>query len=354
MTTSRSLLFAGILLASGSALAQPPQEPSQADLDKMDAKALMQSGLRLFEAKDYLGALAVFRGAYRRFPSAKILLNIGTTLKELGRDAEAANAYQRYVDSPDSDPAKRASVLAIILELDKRLGKLEITVTPPGAEIQVNDEEWAPAEQAKLIRVTPGQFTVNARKDKHQTEAKQAQIGASETAQLAFTLTPLPEQKQVVDVPVVEDSGGVHFEAEPTRSRIGVLVLGHIDVPLDDHPRGGAILLGATGDVTQQLRAHAALIIGPTAESDVTLSGMYAGASFAFLSGKLRPTASAGFPVFFSNGARFAIRGAGGIEYQLNKHVALIAELGLEYVFNPEPMYESNVFVPAIGASGRL
>jgi hypothetical protein len=347
------LLLAALVLGSSPALAQPaPQQPTQQDLDKMDAKALMQSGLRLFEAKDYLGALAVFRGAYRRFPSAKILLNIGTTLKELGRDAEAANAYQRYVDSPDSDPGKRASVLAIMIELDKRVGRLEITVTPPDAQIQVNTDEWIDAAGAKVYRVVPGQLTVNVRKDKHQSEAKQAQIAAGETAQLAFTLTLLPEETKPIEVPVVKDT--VVVPAETTRSRIGVLVIGLLDVPLDDHPRGGAVLVGATGDITRQLRAQAALIVGPTAETDVTLSGAYAGASFAFLSGNVRPIVSAGLPVFFSNGARFAVRGAGGVEYQLNKHVSFIAELGLEYVFNPEEMYESNVFVPAIGASGRL
>jgi hypothetical protein len=58
--------------------------------------------------------------------------------------------------------------------------------------------------------------------------------------------------------------------------------------------------------------------------------------------------------VFFSNGARWAVRGAAGIEWQINKHISVIGELGLEYVFNPEPMYKTNVFVPAIGAAGRL
>jgi len=155
-----------------------------------------------------------------------------------------------------------------------------------------------------------------------------------------------------VEVPVLVDSG-VRADND-TRSRIGVLAIAHIDVPLDDRPRGGAALVGVTGDLTEQLHAQAALIIGPTAETDVTLSGSYVGASFSFLSGNLRPLVSAGLPVFFSNGARFAVRGAGGVEWQMNKHLSFIVELGLEYVINPEPMYKTNVFVPAIGASGRL
>jgi hypothetical protein len=348
---TKSLLV--VVMLSGVALAQPPQQPPPSG-DKVDAKSLMQSGLRLFEAKDYLGALAVFKSAYQRFPSAKILLNIGTTLKALERNAEAANAYQQYLDSSDADPAKRKDVEAIIAEIDKVTGKLEITVTPADAEVQVNSDEWTTVAKAKRYRVPAGSFTVNARKDKFQSEAKQAQISAGEIATISLTLAALPEETKIVEVkvPVVADVAAA--PADETRSRIGVLALAHIDVPFDDRPRGGAALVGATGDITDQLRAQAAIIIGPTAESDVTLSGAYAGASFAFLSGAVRPLASAGFPIFFSNGARVTIRGAAGVEWQLNKHISFIAELGLEYVFNPEPMYKTNVFVPAIGASGRL
>src|ERR1043165_5361740 len=94
-----------MVVAATMARAQPAQ-----DADKLDAKALMQSGLKLYAAKDFLGALAVFRTAYARFPSAKILLNIGTTLTRLDRKAEAANVYQRYLDAADADPARKTEV----------------------------------------------------------------------------------------------------------------------------------------------------------------------------------------------------------------------------------------------------
>ena len=353
----KHLSLVAALLVGGLAHAQPAPGPQPAPPpagNKVDAKSLMQSGLKLFEAKDYLGALAVFKDAYARFPSGKILINIGTTLKELGRDAEAANAYQAYLDSPDAEAAKRATIAGIVAEIDKTVGKLEISVTPADAEVQVNNDEWTPAAKVKRYRVAPGSFTVNARKTKFQSEAKQAQITGGEIATISLTLTALPEETKVVEVQVPRD-GGERVDTDPdTRSRIGVLAIAHIDVPLDDRPRGGAALVGVTGDLTEQLHAQAALIIGPTAETDVTLSGSYAGASFAFLSGNLRPLVSAGIPVFFSNGARVAVRGAGGVEWRMNRHISFIAELGLEYVFNPEPMYKTNVFVPAIGASGRL
>src|SRR4051812_6151318 len=168
----RSLLLAACLTGTGLASAQPTT-PGQSD-NKSDAKALMQSGLKLLEIKDYLGALAVFKDAYKRFPSAKILLNIGTTLNLLDRKVDAANTYQRYLDAPDTDPAKRQDVANVLAEIDKTVGRLEITVTPADAEVQINDGDWVPAASTKLARIPGGQFTVRARKDKFQSEAKSA------------------------------------------------------------------------------------------------------------------------------------------------------------------------------------
>src|SRR6188472_1482615 len=114
-----------LVLAPVLASAQPASTG-----DRGDAKALMQTGVRLLEAKDYLGALATFKEAYSRYPSAKILLNIGTTLKLLGRDAEAANTYQRYLDSSDADATRAVEVKQALVELDAKLGRISIQVTP--------------------------------------------------------------------------------------------------------------------------------------------------------------------------------------------------------------------------------
>src|ERR1700704_4809066 len=92
-----------ILLVANVAAAQPTG-------GKGDAKSLMQTGAHLLEAKDYIGALAAFKAGYAQFPSAKFLLNMGTTQKLLDRKADAANSYQRYLDSADTDPAKHDEV----------------------------------------------------------------------------------------------------------------------------------------------------------------------------------------------------------------------------------------------------
>lgn len=351
MRIARSLVVA-IGALSGAAIAAPqgarpapePARRPRAASDKLDAKALMQSGLKLFAAKDFLGALAVFRTAYARFPSAKILLNIGTTLTRLDRKARAANVYRRYLDSPDADPARQKDVAKVLAELDAVVATLELSITPADAELQIDDEDWAPAAATPRLRVAAGPVTVRARHADYKAGEQVVQATAGGKLAVAIALVAIPP-------PVIEEPHTIYINhdvpaatvVERPRARIGAIALAHVDLSNG----GGAGLVGFTADVTRRLQAQVAAILGPS-------YGGYAGASLAIMDGNLRPIVSAGVPVFASHGARIALRGAAGLELALSRHLALIAELGVEYLTNPEADVARTLFVPAIGAAGRL
>lgn len=314
----------------------------------------MQSGVKLLEAKDYLGALAIFKDAYRRFPSAKILLNIGTTLRLLERNAEAANAYQLYLDSKDTDPARRGEVEQAIGELDRTVGTLTLTITPPGAEVQFADD-WLPAEKARVWRVPPGPLTVHVRAKGYLPSGENVDVAAGEKKPVLIALVAEPTPQAPVEVMHLDEHMAPVIE-EP-RSPIGAFAMMHVSVL----PKiGSALFLGATFDATEQLSLDAAVILGPGIVSSgmATLPppklGGYAGASFAFPTGKLRPKLSAGMPIFADDGARFFVRGAGGIEYAASRHLSLAVELGVEVSLNARDDIRSTALVPSLGAVGRL
>jgi hypothetical protein len=352
MRPAGSLVVLACVLAAGPAHAAPRRTPRPARKepaappatpDKVDARALMQSGLKLYGAKDYLGALAVFKDAYERFPSARILLNIGTTLTKLDRKAEAANVYQRYLASADADPAKQAEVRRVLAELDAAVATLELSVTPPDAEIQINDEDWVAAATLPRHRVAAGTVTVRARHPAREPGEQVARATAGTTLPITIALVEPPPPPAPTPVAVVDDGVRADATALRPRAQIGAMAVAHVDISNG----GGAGLVGITVDVTRRLQAQAAAILGPS-------YGGYAGASFAVLDGKLRPLVSAGIPIFASGGARVALRGAGGVELAVNRHLAVIAELGIEYLFNPEADVKRTLFIPAIGATGRL
>lgn len=346
----RFVIVAALALPGPLAIAQPAPPVA----DKADARALMQSGLKLYAAQDYLGALAVFRTAYTRFPSARILLNIGTTLVKLDRKADAANTYQRYLDSPDADAAKTAEVRKQLAELDRSVAVLELAITPADAEIQFDGEDWAPVRANQRHRAAPGDVTVRVRRAAYQADERTLQVAAGQTVPVTIALTALPTlpatpAQRGPDKPAIARSAADEAdEARPATgspsSRLGVVALAHVDVV----ERGGAGLVGMTYGVTDRLTAQATAILGPS-------YGGYLGASYAVLDGKLRPIVSAGAPIFVSNGARVALRGAGGIEFALTRRVTLIAELGIERLLNAEADIQSRtMFVPALGAAGKL
>lgn len=334
MRRTTTVLLAGVLAAT-TAHAQP------AEPGKGDAKALLQSGLKLFAAKDYLGALSVFETAYARFPSGKILLNIGTTLLKLERNADAANAYQRYLDAKDGDPTKRAEVEKVVADLDRSLGVLEISVEPAETEVQVGTKPWAPASEVTRYRVDRGSVVVRARRTGFVEAQQTVRIDAGQKREVALVLEAEPVTTTTSSTPI---DAGLRASVVPEgRSRFGAIALAHID----PSNKGAAVIVGVTADVNSRVQIQAAALIGPA-------SGAYVGGSFAFLAGTVRPIVALGLPVFFSDGPRVALRAAAGVELAINRHFAVIAELGVEYLVNPEPGVTKALFIPAIGATARL
>ena len=338
-------LFLALTLAGSLAPAQLASAQPAPASDKVDAKQLMASGLKLYGAKDYLGALAVFKEAYEKFPSSKILLNIGTTLKALGRNAEAANTYQRYLDAADADAAKRPLVEKELSELDPKLAIVEIKASLADAEMQIGDEPWHPAAELSKYRVDPGKITIRARKSRFQPWEKTVDLTAGASTSLSVDLVAEPQAPVTTTTTVSPTDSGVHAQIAPeaSPSRWGAIAVAHIDFKY----KGAAGVVGATGQIIGGLSGEVAAILGPS-------SGAYLGARYRLLTGSFHPVIAAGMPVFVSSGARVGVRGAGGIEVELNRHVAFVAEVGVEHVFNPQPNIASTLFVPAVGALGRL
>lgn len=339
---TRTLRTLGVLAALASSVNAQPKDLG----DKGDAKSLLASGLKLYAQKDYLGALSVFQTAYARFPSPKILINIGTTLLKLDRKAEAANAYQSYLDAPDADPAKLAEVGKVLAELDPQVARIDLTVTPADAEAQLDTAAWVPASKLAKVRVAPGAITVRARKPGFVAAEKSAKLGAGESASLTLALVAEPVVAPPVETRQAAPEGpGLRASSTPPSrpSKLGFLAVAH----LDPKNQGGAAILGVTYDVVDRVELQAAALLGP-------VQGTYAGAAVSLLTGTLRPIVAVGVPVFFSNGARVALRGAAGVELRFAGHFSAVAELGVEHLLDPEMSVTPTLVIPAIGLIGRL
>jgi hypothetical protein len=129
------------------------------------AQALMTEGVRQLRARAFDQALANFLEAYAKFPSPKILLNIASTLHDMGRLADAANTYQRYLTDPATGVERVAEVKDLLIKLDEQLTILTVRVSPHGSEISLDGGPFIPVGSTLVTRVRSGLHLVRIRRD---------------------------------------------------------------------------------------------------------------------------------------------------------------------------------------------
>ncbi len=375
------------------------------------AQALMTEGVKQLQARSYDQALANFLEAYNKFPSPKILLNVASTLRDMGRLADAANTYQRYLLDPATGSERVAEVKEIMLRLDEQLTILTVRVFPRGSDISIDGGPFIAVGSSLLTRVRPGIHLVRIRKDlaNHEMtvngfEGENKQVTASlqmvVTADVApppvpAPTTPAPTEPRRKDPDHVDgwlitgtqyasasgtgrerkvrsgtagpeisaiiprydidddDLAFVRYEPAPTISSGVIAVL-----RIDGEGRGFA---GGAGLALSGAQLEAEIMI---LKSDSI--GGYVGVRYRFLTGWLRPYVGLGVPGFaydavddsgMSTSKRLAIgvRGAAGVELKINDHFSVQADAGYEHFFRVDPLrFDANIFVPTVGVIGRL
>jgi len=319
--------------------------------DELEARTLFREGNRRLEAQDYAAALELFRSAYARFPSVKILLNLGTTLRTLGREAEAADVYERYLADPKAEPRRRAEVERLVKELDGRLGRLRIVVTEPGAKIVVDGREVGLSPVLTAVRAEPRSHTVTAAKAGFRPAVVTVAVAAREEKVVEVQLEPLaepaaarpaspaPEPPTPAPVVVATPSPREDFEG---RGFGGV-----VRSDIDGKGRGAVAVVGAYVGLWRYLEFSVAGIIGQE-------KGLYVGAAGLLPLGRFRPLVQVGMPLFFIDGARPGIHAAGGVEWVLHRYLGLVVTVGVQHYFSLPADYDRTIFVPSVGALVRL
>jgi hypothetical protein len=372
------------------------------------AAALMTEGVRQLQAQAYEQALANFLEAYAKFPSPKILLNIGSTLRDMGRLADAANTYQRYLADPATGPERIAEVKELLVKLDGELTVLTIRVFPRGSEVSLDAGPFIPIGATLQTRVRPGIHLVRVRKADASTELTINGF-EGESKDITATIptdapkpsdpqkppTPLPaaapppehvdgwlvtgrqyatenatgnERKALtgfggpVMAPIVpqyevEDDGSVTVTS-PDERRITSGIVGTLRI--DGKGRGIAGMFGFAFAPLDSVELEIAAL---KAED----WGAYAGMRIRFMTGWLRPYVGGGVPLWFytdetrmESAVALGLRGAAGLELKLNGHISLQGDVGIEHFFNVKDAIvhgkrpDETVIVPTIGVIGRL
>jgi hypothetical protein len=361
------------------------------------AQALMSEGVKQLKAQAYDQALANFLEAYNKFPSPKILLNIASTLRDMGRAADAANTYQRYLEDPATGSDRIAEVKELLIKLDEQLTILTVRVTPKGTDVSIDGGPFVAVGSTLLTRVRPGLHMVRARHGDATTETTVNGFEA-ETKDVAIEVQQPQTAPQQPTAPVEEHvdgwliTGTKYGTDNPVTSERHVRTgyAGPELVPIIPHyeesdtgqivvvPEHEPISSGVVGVLRIDGKGRGAaggfgIAYAPSDRIELELAGLrsndwgvYAGFRWRFMTGWVRPYAGGGFPMFFftddnmTSRTAVGIRGAGGIELMINGHLSIEGDVGIEHFFNVDGVYvdektlDATVLVPTLGVIGRL
>lgn len=331
---------------------------AQADAgSEKEARALFEEGNALVEKGSYVEALEKFRAAYARWANPKILLNVGTTLRQLGRYPEAADTYDAWLKDPAADPKRKDEVTGVLADLDAKVGKLAVDVKEGKARILVDGRDVGEAAPTRTLRVEPGSHSVVADREGADAISRTVAVGAGETRAVVLVATVATGGATGATTSVAPQPSPTSFVGPrdaPTTTE---------EAPRTDH--GGRVGVSARGDFDGKGRGAVvvpALSYGVVAQLEVGVGallgrnkGTEPSATIYLLRGAFSPRIVLAAPIFFIDGsARAGLRAAGGIEWDPSAHVGFFADLGAAHFFSAPAGYEPTALVASIGAQARL
>lgn len=147
----------GVLLLVSVTLAGPA---ASGESKRQQATALYKAGNQLYSKGDYAAALVRFREAYALFPSYKIDYNIAVSLEALGRHAEAAEGYERFLKQGKARSPRsiRRTARSSLAALRKRLASLALSCTVAGARVKIGQREVGQTPLLHRIYLRPGKY----------------------------------------------------------------------------------------------------------------------------------------------------------------------------------------------------
>jgi hypothetical protein len=363
--SAAAIAFAlALLVGAGRAAADAKAE--------REARALFTEGNKLLDAGDYVGALDLYEAAYQKFPNAKILVNMGTCLRSLGRNAEAATVYEKYLADPNANPALVKEVKRLLDELGTKLAMLVIEVEEPGARVMLDGKEIGLSPQKIKVRVETGSHMVAAEKEGYTSTLATVSLTAGEERSVQLKLlkagTPPPvgdkdgaaDKDKDGDVAALTDDTGTTdtaatdggTDAPTIISRSGLSHGGHLGAlarwDFDGKGRGSAGTIGLTYGLGDRLELAAAGIVGQQ-------FGAWVGGSFFFSKGTWKPNVTLGVPVYFlDTGTLLGAHAAVGVQWDPSARIGILLSVGAQIYFGPPEGMDQIVPVPSLGLQFRL
>lgn len=164
--------------------------PSPAFAAPETVDALIKRGVELMSKRDYIAAMDAFRRAHETAPSPRTFAQIGFVYMAMGRWVEAEDQLLQAIAEPEDRWARRnRGVLNDSLaKVRERLGYLELSGEPSGAEIRIDGELVGLLPMRKPVRMAVGQSAITISAPGFRKVERSAEVRAGETTRIEINL----------------------------------------------------------------------------------------------------------------------------------------------------------------------
>jgi hypothetical protein len=173
--------------------------PAFADAKK-DAQTLFEMAVKQADSGDNAAALSSFRAAYEKYPSYKVLYNIGKVCGRMGDSPCAVRNYEQYLREGDKDvpKARRKEVETEIRSMSRTLAMVTVRSSLAGADVSVDDQPVGKMPLAAPIPIRGGEHKIVVAKDGQKAE-RTLSLVAGES--ISITLDPEKDKPSAAVAP---------------------------------------------------------------------------------------------------------------------------------------------------------
>lgn len=218
----------GTSATSATAPAVVPVDPRE-----QEARAAFEAGVAALTDERYADAHGHFQRSYEVRRAASTALNLGVTLRALGRLVEARQRFNEFLELASAAQHERhdREVATFIADISRRIGRVRIAlVEPAGARVLI-DGRRAMLDERDEVVVDPGEHRIEAVLAGYETATQTVNVSSGGRAEVQLRLQRPTQDLRVTPTPSAP-SGQSIWQSPALWVAIGVGVTAAVAIPV--------------------------------------------------------------------------------------------------------------------------